>query len=168
MERARLGDKVRVHYTGTLPDGTEFDTSRGRGALEFIIGRKQVILGFERAVLGMAPNTMKIENIPSNQAFGPVRRELIVKLDTGALDADGIPSLGEQVKVRTADGKSRTGVVTNVSESSVTVDANHPLAGQDLTFEIQLIQIVDSEGRLDQALERAPKGARESKIILPR
>lgn len=166
MQRARLGDTVKVHYTGTVADGTEFDTSRERGPLEFTIGRKQVILGFERAVLGMVPGTMKIENIPSSQAFGPRRSEMVMRLARDKLGAAGDLGVGAQVAVRTTDGKSKSGVITDVTESSLTVDTNHPLAGQDLTFEIQLLEIVGRDRRIDEGLGRVPKGARESKIIL--
>lgn len=166
MERARLGDTVKVHYTGTVADGTEFDTSRDRGPLEFTIGRKQVILGFERAVLGMAPGTAKIENIPSSQAFGQRRSEMVVKVSRNKLGAADDLDVGVRVAVRTADGKSKSGMITDITDRSVTVDTNHPLAGQDLTFEIQLLEIIGRDRRIDEGLGRVPKGARESKIIL--
>jgi peptidylprolyl isomerase len=166
MERARLGDTVKVHYAGRLADGTEFDTSRGRGPLEFTVGRKQVILGFERAVIGMRPGTQKIENIPSSQAFGAHRSELVLKVRREQLGAGVSVRVGDQVPVRTADGRKKNGLITDADETGITVDANHPLAGQDLTFEIQLVEIVHCGSRLDEGLERVPTGAKESKIVI--
>jgi len=165
MERARLGDKVKVHYTGTIADGTVFDTTRDRGPLEFVIGRKQVILGFERAVLGMAPGTMKIENIPCSQAFGERDPELEISIDRSRLGNSAQLQLGAQVAVKLPGGKSKKGVITELTDELVTVDANPALAGQDLTFEIQLVEILGRDSRLDEGLGKIPKGARESKIF---
>lgn len=164
--RARLGDTVVVHYTGTLADGTEFDTSRNRGPIEFTIGKKQVISGFERAVIGMAPGTMKIENIPSSQSFGPRRPELIIQLGRDRLPSGAVPREGDQISVLTTDGKRRSGVITEIASATVAVDANHPLAGKDLTFEIQLVDIVPQRSRPNKGWASTPKGARDSKIIL--
>jgi peptidylprolyl isomerase len=149
-----------------MSDGTVFDTTRDRGPLEFTIGRKQVILGFERAVLGMAPGTMKIENIPCSQAFGERCSDLLVVIDRSRLGTKAELRIGARVAVRTPDGGSKKGVIADLTDDAVTVDANHALAGQDLTFEIQLVDIIDRDKRIDQGLGRVPKGARESKIIL--
>jgi peptidylprolyl isomerase len=165
MQRARLGDTVRVHYTGTIADGTEFDTTRDRGPLEFTIGRKQVIHGFERAVLGMAPGTMKIENIPRSQAFGDRDQALVLEIDRARLGTAVELRVGVQVSVRLPGGKAKKGVITELTDDKVRVDANHALAGQDLTFEIQLVEILDRDKRLDEQLDRVPAGARESKIF---
>ena len=166
MQRTRLGDTVKVHYTGTIADGTEFDSTRDRGPLEFTIGRRQVIQGFERAVLGMAPGTAKIENIPCSQAFGDRDPALLISLERTRLGTTAELRVGAQVAVKLPDGKSMKGVITELTDEKVTVDANHALAGQDLTFEIQLVEIVDRDRRIDQGLGGVPKGARESKIIL--
>jgi len=149
-----------------MSDGTEFDTSRDRGPLEFTIGRKQVIHGFERAVLGMAPGAAKIENIPCTQAFGAHDPALVMSLDRSRLGTSAELRVGAQVAVRMPDGESKKGVITGLTEDTVAVDANHPLAGQDLTFEIRLVEIVGRDRRIDQGLGGIPKGARESKIIL--
>lgn len=166
MQRTRLGDTVKVHYTGTIADGTEFDSTRDRGPLEFTIGRKQVIHGFERAVLGMAPGTMKIENIPCSQAFGDRDPALVMELERYRLGTTAELHVGAQVSVRLPGGEAKKGVITELTDERVAVDANHPLAGQDLTFEIELIEIVGRDRRIDQGLGGVPKGARESKIIL--
>ncbi|MBW2277957.1 MAG: FKBP-type peptidyl-prolyl cis-trans isomerase, partial [Deltaproteobacteria bacterium] len=158
MRQARLGDTVKVHYTGTIADGTEFDSTRDRGPLEFTIGRKQVVLGFERAVLGMAPGTMKIENIPSSQAFGDRDRELVIAIDRARLGTSAALQVGAQVAVKLPGGKSKKGVITELTDELVTVDANHALAGQNLTFEIELVEIIGRDSRVDEGLGRVPKG----------
>lgn len=142
MAEARHGDTVRVHYTGRLADGTVFDTSLGQEPLEFTLGAGQVILGFEEAVVGMNPGESKTVEVSAEQAYGPHREELVLEVDRRQVPPDLDLEVGQQLVLRQAPGQLIRVMVTNLSESSVTLDANHPLAGKDLTFEIQLMEIV--------------------------
>lgn len=142
MAQAKPGDTVKVHYTGKLEDGTAFDTSIGYDPLQFTIGENQVISGFEDAVVGMNPGESKTVKVPADKAYGPHREEMVVEVSRNQLPADLKPEVGQQLQSRQPDGRTFVVTVTDVSESSVTLDANHPLAGKDLIFDIQLIEIV--------------------------
>lgn len=142
MAQAKHGDTVKVHYTGKLEDGTVFDTSIDRDPLQFTIGKGQMIPGFEQAVLGMNPGESKTIRIPTDEAYGTRREEMVMVVDRNQLPADLNPEVGQQLQNRQPDGQTIVVTVTEVSESSVTVDANHPLAGKDLTFDIQLVEVV--------------------------
>lgn len=139
---AKDGDTVRVHYTGELDDGTEFDTSTGGDPLEFTIGSGQLIPGFDQAVVGMSPGESKTVIIPAEEAYGPHRDELVQVVDRSELPADLEPEVGQQLQRRQEDGRIAVFTVIDVSESTVTLDANHRLAGQDLTFHIELVEIL--------------------------
>ena len=139
--QAKVGDTVQVDYTGKLADGTVFDSSAGRGPLEFTVGSGQVISGFEKAVLGMKVGEKKTVTIPADEAYGPRRDEQIVELPREKLPSDMTPEVGQQLVVRQSDGSEIIVVITEVSDETVTIDANHPLAGKDLTFEIELVKI---------------------------
>jgi FKBP-type peptidyl-prolyl cis-trans isomerase 2 len=141
MAQAKHGDIVRVHYTGKLEDGTVFDSSEDREPLEFTIGEGKIIPGFERAVVGMNPGESKTEKVPADQAFGPYREELVVEVDRQQIPADVELKVGKRLQFRHANGRATQGLVTDVSESKVTLDANHPLARRDLIFNIQLLEI---------------------------
>ncbi len=141
MTGAKNGDTVKVHYKGTLEDGTIFDSSFDREPLEFTIGAGNLIPGFERAVLGMVPEESKTVTIPSDQAYGPYREELVMELGPDKIPTDMELERGQQVQVRQEDGRVYPVMVTEISDSGVTLDANHPLAGRDLTFELQLVEI---------------------------
>jgi len=141
MTQAKYGDTVKVHYTGKLDDGTIFDSSFDSDPLEFTIGEGHVIQGFEQAVVGMDLNETKTVKIPVDKAYGPRRDDLIVVVNRSQLPADLKPEIGEQLEGRQPDGSIVVATVVDVSESSVTLDANHPLAGKDLTFDIQLVGI---------------------------
>ncbi len=142
MAQAKPGDTVKVHYTGKLEDGTVFDTSANRDPLQFTIGEGQIIPGFEQAVVGMNPGESKTIKILTDDAYGPHREEMVLVIDRNQLPVDLIPEVGQQLQSRQPDGQIIVVTVIAVSESSVTVDANHPLAGKDLTFDIQLVEIV--------------------------
>jgi peptidylprolyl isomerase len=142
MAQAKPGDTVKVHYTGKLEDGTVFDTSTDSDPLQFTIGDGQIIPGFEQAVVGMNSGESKTIKVPVDEAYGPHREEMVLVVDRNQLPADLIPEVGQQLQNRQPDGQTIVVTVTDVSESSVTVDANHPLAGKDLTFDIQLVEIV--------------------------
>lgn len=138
---AKEGDTVSVHYTGKFDDGTVFDSSVDGEPLQFTVGAGQVIPGFERAVIGMKPGESVTVTIPATEAYGPYREELVIVVDRSELPADMEPQVGEQIVGGLAGGGQRTGVIIEVTDSSVTIDANHPLAGKDLTFDIELVDI---------------------------
>lgn len=141
MVQAKSGDTVKIHYTGRLEDGTVFDSSAEREPLEFTIGGGQVIPGFEQAVLGMALEESKTEKIPMDQAYGPHREEMVLEVSREQIPPDINPEVGQQLQIQQANGQSVPVFVTEVTDSQITLDANHPLAGEDLTFEIQLVEI---------------------------
>ena len=142
MAQAKNGDTVKVHYTGKLEDGTVFDSSTNRDPLQFTIGEGRVIPGFEQAVVGMNPGESKTTKVPADKAYGPHRKEMVLVVDRNQLPVDLKPKIGQQLQSRQADGGTMRVTVTDVSESSVTLDANHPSAGKDLTFDVQLVEIV--------------------------
>ena len=141
MTQAKTGDQVSVHYTGTLADGTVFDSSRGLDPLVFTLGTGQVIVGFEEAVLGMQPGEVRQTTIPSDQAYGDYQDGLLFSIERGSLPPGLDPNVGEQYQMRQSDGQPMVVTVRDVSPAEVVFDANHPLAGQDLTFEIELVEI---------------------------
>jgi FKBP-type peptidyl-prolyl cis-trans isomerase 2 len=142
MAQAESGNTVKVHYTGRLEDGTEFDSSKGKEPLEFTIGQGQLIPGFEQGVLGMGPGESKTINIPSDQAYGPHDPEKVIEMDRDQVPPGVEPQIGMQIRGTPPGGRPIVFTVSGVSESKVTLDGNHPLAGKDLVFEIQLVEIV--------------------------
>ncbi len=142
MAQAKSGDTVKVHYTGKLDDGTVFDSSVDRDPLELTIGGGRLIPGFEQAVIGMSPGESKTVKIPANEAFGLYRDELVKVVDRSSLPTDLVPEVGQKLNMTDADGRTTVVMVTEVSESSITMDINHPLAGEDLSFDIEIVQIV--------------------------
>lgn len=141
MPQAKQGDTVKVHYTGKLDDGTVFDSSQERDPLEFTIGTGTIIPGFEQAVIGMAPGESKTEVIPTDRAYGPYLEEMVLQVERQQLPTDIDPEVGQQLQLQHPTGEVIPVVITDVSSSTVTLDANHPLAGEDLTFDIQLVAI---------------------------
>lgn len=141
MTQAKPGDTVVVHYTGKLQDGTVFDSSVDRKPLEFSIGEGQVIPGFEQAVVGMAPGETKTQQVPCNEAYGPHRPEMVAVVDRQQLPADIPIEVGQQLQLQHPSGREIPVAVTAIEDSKVTLDANHPLAGEDLTFEIHLVSL---------------------------
>ena len=142
MTQAKSGDTVRIHYTGTLDDGTQFDSSAGREPLEFAIGSGQVIPGFDNAVDGMAIGENKTVTIPPDEAYGQRHDQLVQQVSRNALPDEMEPAVGMQLQSQSPDGQVMNLVVTEVADESITVDANHPLSGQALTFAIELVEIV--------------------------
>ncbi|GAB4246032.1 MAG: peptidylprolyl isomerase [Ekhidna sp.] len=139
--KAKTNDKVKVHYTGKLTTGEVFDSSEGRDPLEFTVGGGQMIKGFDAAVNGMELNEKKTVTIPSQEAYGDKRDDLIQEVPKSQLPEEMSPEVGQKL-VATNDLGHQTYVsVTEVSEESITVDANHELAGHDLVFEIELVEI---------------------------
>jgi len=135
------GDTVRVHYTGTLADGTMFDTSREREPLEFTIGKGNIIPGFEEATKDMQVGQVKTVTIPAEKAYGPHSGEMVMVVSRNQLPDDLNPTVGQQLQMQSPDGMTAVVAVSDVSETTVTLDANHPLAGKDLTFEIELVEV---------------------------
>lgn len=142
MAQAKTGDTVHVNYTGKLADGTIFDTSRDRRPVQFTIGKGQLIAGFEQAVIGMNKGESKTVVIPADQAYGPRLEENVVAVDRKNLPADLNAEVGQRLEITQADDKTVLVTVVDVSEASMTLDANHPLAGKDLTFDIELVGII--------------------------
>jgi peptidylprolyl isomerase len=136
-----MGNNVKVHYKGTFDDGTVFDSSLDCDPLEFTIGGGQVIPSFENAVIGMSIGETKTSRITSDKAYGPHLEEMVVAFDRGQLPADLQPSIGQVLQFRRNDGYIIEVKVTDLSDTSVTFDGNHPLAGKDLIFEIRLLEI---------------------------
>lgn len=142
MSQAKSGDTVHIHYTGTLADGTEFDSSRGKEPLEFAIGSGQVIPGFDSAVEGMSVGDAKSVKIEPDQAYGARHEQLVQEVPKSVLPEDLEATVGMQLQSQSPDGQVMNLVVTDVLEDAITVDANHPLAGFALTFAIELVEIV--------------------------
>ena len=142
MKKAKENDKVKVHYTGSLDSGEVFDSSEGKDPLEFTLGQGQVIKGFDEGVMGMGINEKKTLHIPVDQAYGPSNEELIHEVPKSQL-ADGLtPKVGMNLVTKTSEGREIPLVITEVKKETIVVDANHPLAGKDLTFEVTLVDIL--------------------------
>lgn len=141
MSQAKDGDEIKVHYTGKLDDGTVFDSSQDRQPLEFKIGSGSVIPGFEQGVVGMETGGTKIITIPPEEAYGPRREELVVDVKDSDFPEHITPSVGQRLQISQPDGNVANVMITNIKEEKVTLDANHPLAGQTLTFDIKLVAI---------------------------
>jgi peptidylprolyl isomerase len=141
MRPTKYGDTVKVHYTGKLEDGTVFDSSNDRDPLQFTIGKGQVIRGFEQAIVGMNLAESKTVTIPMDKAYGAHREEMVMAVGRNKFPEDMQLEVGQQLQIRLEDGQLISVMVTEVTESSVTLDANHPLAGKDLTFDIHLVEI---------------------------
>lgn len=142
MAQVKQGDTVTVNYTGKLSDGTIFDSSIGRHPIQFTMGKGQLIAGFEKAVLGMAAGDKKIVVIPCAEAYGPKQESSIVKVERKNLPPDLDAQIGQRLELTQEDDSTILVTVTGASETSLTLDANHPLAGKDLTFELELVSIV--------------------------
>ncbi|MBE0429420.1 MAG: peptidylprolyl isomerase [Thermoleophilia bacterium] len=141
MAQVKDGDTVKVHYTGKLKDGTVFDSSRQRDPLVFTIGAGKVIPGFEQAVLGLEPGQEVTAEIPSGKAYGERSEERVVSVSRDQLPADYTPEVGHRLESRQEDGRTITAVISEISATAVTLDMNHPLAGEDLVFDIELMEI---------------------------
>mgnify|MGYP000982557173 CR=1 FL=1 len=137
---ANNGSMVKVHYTGTLGDGTVFDSSLKREPLQFKLGCGHVIPGFEEAVLSMKVGETKTVTIPADQAYGQRREELILVVEKAKMPSDLDPKVGDKLQMRQPKGAPVTVVVTEITEETITLDANHALAGKDLTFELTLVE----------------------------
>jgi len=146
MTKATQDSTVLLHYTGTLEDGTEFDSSRGGDPLQFTVGGGEVIPGFEEAVVGMAPGETKTVFLPAEKAYGPYRKDLVFRLKRKDLKLPEEPVPGGTARISLKGGTSTLVTVLKADRKTVTVDANHPLAGKDLTFAITLVDICREGG----------------------
>lgn len=143
MEEAKQGNKVKIHYTGRLDDGSVFDSSMITDPLEFTLGNGEVIPGLEEAILGMTPGEKKTVTIPPDKAYGQRNDEMMIVVEREKFPPHIVPEVGQQLEIRRhEDGGTFPVTVAGVSEASVTLDANHYLAGKDLTFEIVLVEVV--------------------------
>ena len=142
MSEVKTGDTVRVHYTGKVDSGLVFDSSVDGNPIEFTVGKGKLIDGFEEAVMGMSPGETKTVEIAPNKAYGEYNNNLIGKVNRDRLPPQIELTIDKRIKLKRKDGKLQSVLVVDLSESSVTLDANHPLAGKHLVFDIELVEIV--------------------------
>jgi peptidylprolyl isomerase len=140
MTEVKRGDNVKVHYTGKLDDGTVFDSSVGKEPLEFAVGSGQVIQGFEEGVVGMKVGESKVVHIPVEKAYGERNDEMVIQAPIEQVPPDLNPELGMRLEMGGAKGEILRVVVTEITDTHITLDANPPLAGKALTFEIELVE----------------------------
>ena len=141
MAQAKAGDKVKVHYKGSLEDGSVFDTSEGHDPLEFEVGSGQVIVGFDEAVTGMEVGEKKKVLIPVDKAYGPYQNELVMTVPMEQVPPDLKLEVGLRLEVGGPSGEIMQVIVAEVNDDNVILDANPPLAGNDLNFELELVSI---------------------------
>ncbi len=142
MATVKEGDRVRVHYTGKLEDGTVFDSSRDGTPLAFTVGKAELIKGFDRGVIGMSAGESKTIKISAEDAYGPHNKERVFEFKRDKSPKDFDPPIGQQVHMQRADGQMVVVTVKDKSDKSFTMDSNHPMAGKNLTFDITLVEIV--------------------------
>jgi peptidylprolyl isomerase len=141
MFKAESGDTVKVNYIGKLADGTIFDSSEGKPPLHFIIGKQEVIPGFDKAAHGMVQGENKSVTISCDDAYGPFHEKLVETVEISRLPADLQLVVGGQLEVSREDGEKMYFFIKELTETTVTLDANHPLAGKELTFEIEMLEV---------------------------
>ncbi len=152
MQQVKSGDTVKVHYHGKLTDGTTFDSSEGREPLEFEVGSGSVIAGFDSGVTGMQVGEKKTVNIPVDEAYGPKQEDLYMEFPIDRFPEDMKPEAGMQLNMSNGSEQNFPVVIAEVHDDTVILDANHPLAGEDLTFDLELVEI---------------KGGKSPLIIMP-
>lgn len=141
MTQVKTGDTVKIHYVGTLTDGTTFDSSAGRDPLEFQVGSGQIIPGLDKAIPGMSVGDMKKVEIPCAEAYGDTNPQARQAIPRDQIPAEIPLEVGTQLQMQTPTGQAVPVTVVELSEQEVTLDANHPLAGKDLVFDIELVAI---------------------------
>ena len=141
MAQAKNGDAVKINYTGKLDDGTVFDSSEGRAPLDFTLGGGQVIPGFEEAVLGMAIGESKSVNIPADKAYGQRNEEMVIEAPRDQVPAEIKPEIGQTLQMGGPNGEVVMVVITELTDTHIKLDANPPLAGKDLNFDLELVAI---------------------------
>lgn len=142
MTQVKLGDTVKVRYTGKLNDDSVFDTSIGHNPLQLTIGENKIFPPLEQSIIGMEPGESKTVKIPSKEAFGQYREDLVQTIGRSILPQGLEPKVGQRLTATRVDGQSITVTVRAITETDVTIDANHPLAGEDLTFDVELVGIL--------------------------
>lgn len=142
MTQVKSGDAVKVHYTGRLHDGTTFDSSNGREPLQFKVGEGMVIKGFDNALIGMAVGDTKTVEIPVAEAYGAPNPDMIMEFPKEQFPTDMEPAVGAQLFLSDNMGNNIPAVIVEVKEESVVIDANHMLAGKDLIFDLELVEIL--------------------------
>lgn len=141
MQQVKNGDTVRVHYHGRLTDGTTFDTSEGRDPLEFEVGKGMVIKGFDDALVDMAIGEKKTVNIPVDHAYGQRNNDMMMEYPKAEFPDDMTPEVGQELQMSDNSGNVFPVKIAEVNENTVLLDANHPLAGKDLIFDIEVVSI---------------------------
>jgi peptidylprolyl isomerase len=141
-EKVKKGDKIRVHYTGKLKDGKEFDSSLNREPLEFEVGAGNVIAGFENAVVDLKPGEKKTVTVHPDKAYGDRDENLLVEMPKKSIPKGVNPEVGMRLQLVNAQGQAVPVVVTEIFEDTVRLDANHPLAGETLVFDIEVVEIL--------------------------
>jgi peptidylprolyl isomerase len=141
MQEAKSGNQVKVHYHGRLQDGTTFDSSEGRSPLEFEVGAGQVIKGFDDGVLGMKQGDKKTIHIRVEEAYGEKSEDMIIEFPKDQFPPDMKPEVGMQLNLRGQDGRNFPVVISEIKDDAVVLDGNHPLAGKDLIFDIEMVEI---------------------------
>ena len=141
MAAAKKGDNVKIHYKGTLQDGTVFDSSEGREPLGFTLGGGQVIPGFDEAVMGMSEGESKNVTIPVDKAYGPRNDELVLPVPLSQVPADLKPEVGQQLQMGGPNGQPVMVKIVDITDEHIMLDANPPLAGEDLIFDLELVTI---------------------------
>lgn len=148
MQQVKSGDTVRVHYLGRLTDGTTFDSSEGRDPLEFEVGSGMVIAGFDNGVVGMIIGDKKTVHIPVDDAYGQKNPEMIIEFPREQVP-EGMPlEKGMRLNLNNSEGQVVPVVITDVLDETILLDANHPLAGEDLVFDIELVEIIGAPSRI--------------------
>ncbi len=142
MREVQLDDVIRVHYTGKLEDGTEFDSSKGKDPIEFKVGQGNLIAGFEKGVIGMKQGETKTVSIPSEEAYGERQEELIATINKKELPPNISPDVGMPLQMTKPDGQVIPVVVVDISKETITLDANPPLAGKTLIFDLEIMEFV--------------------------
>ena len=142
MQQVKKGDKVKVHYHGKLTNGETFDSSAGREPLEFEVGGGLVIKGFDKGVTGMSVGDKKTINIPFDEAYGPRNPEMLIEIPKENFPKELDLEIGLPLMVNNDSGQNFQVVVSQIKDTSVILDANHPLAGEDLVFDLELVEIV--------------------------
>jgi peptidylprolyl isomerase len=142
MAQVKSGDKIKVHYHGKLTNGETFDSSAGREPLEFEVGSGMVIKGFDDGVAGMAVGEKKTINIPYNEAYGPINPDMVIEMPKDRFPTDMEIEVGLQLAMSDPQGQQFQVTIAEIKDDVVILDANHPLAGQDLIFDLELVEIV--------------------------
>jgi peptidylprolyl isomerase len=148
MQQVQSGDTVKVHYHGRLTDGTTFDSSEGRDPLEFQVGSGMVIAGFDNGVVGMIVGDKKTVHIAVDDAYGPKNPDMIIEFPKEQVPADMPMEVGMRLNLNNSQGQVVPVVITEIQEAAILLDANHPLAGEDLVFDIELVEIIGAPSRI--------------------